>query len=385
MIPRKRFKNLSLQWRLTLMAAAITAIACISLTLILNKSATTKMDEIGNYVIELEPSETGEAVSMDDIEIFPDVFKNFQHSKQTFHTESILVMSAIILASSLLTYFITGKSLHKLKEFSENIENIQAQNLSEPLDSHDLPKEIQRLSASFNKMLTRLDEAFSAQKHFSANAAHELRTPLAVIQAKIDVFQKVEHTDPAEYQELLEMLEAQIERLSGIVNELLEMTEFHTAERTDRISLKELAEEVLCDLEYQAKQRNISLIQEEGNAEFIGNETLIYRAIFNLVENAIKYNYPGGKVIISIHQTDNTISVTVSDTGIGIPQECRDLVFDPFFRVDKSRSREMGGTGIGLAMVKAIAELHEGTVCVKDSSADGSRIVMELNRKISAD
>ena len=365
-------KRLSLQWRLTLMAAALSAAACIALTVIISISANTKMDEITDLFLLDDNGNQIDADKINTIEIIPEYYNGIEDSKQTFHIQSILAMLGVIFISSVSTYFIAGSALKQLTKFSENIENIQAQNLSEPLHSEDFPQEIRRLSISFNEMLARLEQSFAAQKQFSANAAHELRTPLAVMQAKIEVFQKVEQHDTNEYQEVLHMLATQIERLSNLVTELLEMTELQTAEKRDSISLYELIEEVLCDLAFQAQQKEIHLEQEPGDAELLGNETLIYRAVFNLVENAIKYNHPGGKATVSIKKTPAYISVTVSDTGTGIPQEYHDSVFDPFFRVDKSRSREMGGAGIGLAMVKMIAELHDGNVSVENNSSGGS-------------
>lgn len=371
------------------MAAAITALACIALTIIMGTSANSKMNEISNIFIAYDDTDTIESLppdSIDSIDILPEYLDKLEDSKQTFHAQSLLAMLGIILASSLLTYFIAGKCLRQLKTFSKKVEEIQVQNLSAPLDFADLPTELQRLSLSFNNMLKRLEQSFSAQKQFSANAAHELRTPLAVIQTKIDVFQKNDAHTTEEYQEVLTMLAAQVERLSAIINELLEMTNLQTARRTDTISLSELTEEVLCDFYCQAQSKEITLIQEGEDVKLTGNETLIYRAVFNLVENAIKYNHPGGKVTVTVSSCTlpahaglgAAASVTVTDTGMGIPKEYHTCVFEPFFRVDKSRSREMGGAGIGLAMVKMIAELHGGTVRIESSSLNGSSIRMDF-------
>lgn len=382
---KKQMKRMSLQWRLTLMAAAVTALACVLLTVIMGRSANTRIDELMTVLVEEEDGSFREPASLDQIEIEPGVYERFENSKQRFNMQCVWVMAVIIAVSSLLTYFIAGKALRQLSIFSERIERIQAQNLSSPLDSGDFPKEISRLSDSFNKMLGRLSDSFDAQKQFSANAAHELRTPLAVMQTKIDVFNKSEGHSCEAYDELFGMLERQTDRLSQIVNELLEMTTLQTVERTDEIALAELAEEVLCDLEYQAQERHVQLIQGSGEAKLMGNDALIYRAVFNLVENAIKYNQPDGHVTVSIECEDSRIRLVVADTGIGIPKEYQSQIFEPFFRVDKSRSREMGGAGIGLAMVETIAELHGGRAYVRKSQPGESEIVLEFlseNREI---
>lgn len=374
---KKIIKKISLQWRLTLMAAGVTAAACISLGVVMGKSANSGMDEISAFYVEAGPG--WEEAPLDSIEIAPECTDLLQDTKDTFQLKSFFAMGTIIFAAGLITYFIAGKALGQLKDFCENIENVQAKNLSQPLEYQDMPREVARLSYYFNKLLERLSGAFEAQRQFSANAAHELRTPLAVMQAKIEVFQKTEAHSGEEYQELLDMLSRQLESLSKLVNELLEMTGLHTAERTDRISLRELTEEILMDLEAQAEEKKVQLIQEPGNALLVGNETLVYRAVFNLVENAIKYNIPGGCVTVSLSQEEKKAVLMVADTGTGIPVEYREQIFDPFFRVDKSRSREMGGAGIGLAMVKTIAELHQGRVYVKDSTCEGSRIILEFS------
>lgn len=371
-------KKVSLQWKFTMMTAAVVAAACIALTLMIGKSANTKMDEIGAIFVEGEEPAGESTVDMEDVQIVPEYYERLRKQKQDFYMQSIAAMTGIMLAGGLLMYFVAGKSLKQLNDFSGEIEKVQAQNLSEPLELEPLPKEIGRLCAAFNQMMERLEESFRSQKQFSANAAHELRTPLAVMRAKIDVFEKTPDHSREEYEEMLGMLNRQTERLSELVNELLEMTGLQTVERTDLVPIGELAEEVLCDLDKKAQEKNIALVQEPGNALTAGNETLIYRVIFNLVENAVKYNRAGGKVTVSAAEEDGKAVLSVTDTGMGIPKEYREQIFEPFFRVDKSRSREMGGAGIGLAMVKTIVELHGGTVYVKESSEAGSVIVCEF-------
>lgn len=381
----RRTGVLSLQWRLTLMTAAVVAAASIALTVILGRSADLKMSEISEVFVEGDAGEL-EKMPVSNIQVVPEAYQRLKESRVSFRAESLAAMAEIILVSSLFTYFIVGRALCQLEKFSDRMEKMQIQNLSEPMDTQNLPKEIRRLCLSYNKMLIRLEEAFAAQKQFSANAAHELRTPLAVMQAKIEVFQKAEHHSEETYGQLLHMLCVQTERLSHIVNELLDMTDLQMAERTGRIELDALAEEVTCDLESLASEKEVRLIhltdkrkEQAAEAVFYGNEVLIYRAVYNLVENAVKYNRPGGEVRISAGMTkDRSIRLLVEDTGCGIPKEYQEQIFEPFFRVDKSRSREMGGAGIGLAMVKKIAQLHGGTVFVEESSQSGSRIVLEI-------
>lgn len=380
---KKRAGRMSLQWRLTLMAAAVTAAACLVLTLVIGKTANTTMDEISGIFIAGSEGDAQEQ-EIEEIEIMPEYYEKLHENKQSFQVQSLAAMAGIILTGSLLTYFIAGRALKQLHEFGDTVEQIQVQNLSEPMDGENLPKELRRLSRSFNKMLVRLEESFDGQKQFSANAAHELRTPLAVMQTKIEVFRKEKEHSGEEYEQVLDMLEVQTERLTHIVEELLELSRLQSARRTDRIVPAELVEEVLMDLSDVAEKKEITL-QFTGAAghgseatEFPGNEVLIYRAVFNLVENAVKYNRQGGQVLVSVEEDADNVVLTVADTGPGIPEEYQEQIFEPFFRVDKSRSREMGGAGIGLAMVKKIAELHGGSVYVKESTEAGSRIVMEL-------
>lgn len=371
-------KKLSLQWRLTLMSAAVAAIACIALAAIVGTSANQKMDEISTFLVLEDGTISADLVPSAQIELAPDFYDKLELSKHTFNTQSLSILLGVILCSSILTYFAAGRSLKPLQTLSETIEQVQAQNLTVPLQSEVLPGEIARLSLSFNHMLERLSQAFTAQKQFSANAAHELRTPLAIMQTKIDVFQKADNHSTGEYAEILSQLGAQTERLSEIVSELLELSQMETAKRSDFICLQALVEEVLCDLASKAEPAHIHLLQKDGDASFYGNETLIYRAIYNLVENAIKYNRPDGSVTTSIQTGESTFTLFVTDTGIGIPKNCQEQIFEPFFRVDKSRSRKMGGAGIGLAMVRSVATLHGGTVSVSNSTPDGTTIAFTL-------
>lgn len=384
-ITHTKNSSLSLQWRLTLMAAALTAFACLCLTILLGFSANKKMTEIGDYFVQIDNAEFPEDAV---IEVIPDYENQLQTKKQSFRFESFAAMLGIILTSSVLTYFITGHTLRHLKELTACMEQTQAQNLSSPvaLQSKALPAELVRLYHTFADMLLRLEHAFSTQKQFSANVAHELRTPLAVMQAKIEVFQKKSVHNQDEFEPILDTLGQQIERLSHIVNELLELTTLETAALTDSIDFPPLMEEILCDLESLASDRAVTLVLDnsctcddaDAIPAIVGNETLLYRAIYNLVENAIKYNRPKGTVNLSLKKSASGVSICITDTGIGIPKDDWETIFDAFYRVDKSRSRALGGAGIGLAMVRTIANLHGGKVYVKNSSSEGSCIVFEL-------
>ncbi len=368
-------KKLSLQWRLTLATALLVAAACLLLNLLISHSAIMRIDEIGEYIIEIEP--TGQdplVIGMDDTDLSAQV----QQAKDTFRIQSTLATLAIILFSSGFTWFLTGQALAPLRKLSDHMETIQAQNLSEPLAVPGTRNEMARLTRSFNGMLDRLDQAFTAQRQFSANAAHELRTPLAVIQTSLEVLQKRERPTMEEYADVVRMTMEQTGRLSHLVSTLLEMTELQTVQRTDQISLSALIEEVICDLTQVADDLKITLIQTPGNAEVIGSDPLLYRAVYNLVENAIKYNRPGETVTVGVRTKNNMAVLSVTDTGIGISREYWESIFDPFIRVDRSRSRAIGGMGLGLALVRDITVQHGGNARIVHSSDKGTEILLEL-------
>lgn len=368
-------KRLSLQWRLTLVTAVLVTAACLLLNLFLSHSAVLRIDELGSYLVNIDPVvESSFVIEMDE----PELSALVEQSKQTFRFQSVAATLAVILTSSALTYFLTGRALAPLRKFSAHMETIQAQNLSDPLEEPGTGDEIARLTHSYNEMLIRLDQAFTAQRQFSAAAAHELRTPLAVMQTNLDVLRKKQEPTPGEYAETVEMMSEQTGRLAHLVSVLLEMTELRTVQRADSVSLSALVEEVLCDLDQVAGKRSVTLRQEPGEAVLTGSDSLLYRAVYNLVENAIKYNRPSGTVTVGVETEDDAILLRVSDTGIGIPPEQWESVFNPFVRVDKSRSRSMGGAGLGLALVREIAEQHGGGVRVVRSSEKGTEILMEL-------
>ena len=384
-------RKLSLQWRLTLIITLLMTVTCILMYFFISSSAVTGIEDLGDYVVKInETDSTPITFNINPNTLFAGLSDQVQATKDLFRTRSIIATAIIILLSSVCTYFISRRALLPLRRLSSEINKIEAQNLSESLEIPDTNDEISRLTGSFNKMLSRLDDAFTAQKQFSASAAHELRTPLAVMQTNLEVFARKNAPTVEEYQELFRMIQDQTGRLSHLSEVLLDMTGIQSVERSDSISLAVLTDEVCCDLASIADQKEIELIQEDGDCTVTGSYLLLYRAVYNLVENAIKYNHPGGKVTVKISQkkavpdpsepshTTDCVFVEISDTGIGISPEFQEKIFAPFFRVDKSRSRAMGGAGLGLALVNEIARQHGGQVKVVESSEKGSTIALIL-------
>lgn len=377
-------KHLSLQWKLTLMTAFMVIVACLALSFFISRSAILYMDEIENSAIAILPSDNFPQNASDEIEVYldpksmlSDMVKNTQIE---FWAKSLLVTLIITIMGSSLMYFIVGYALRSLNNFSKQIENIQAKNLQQSILPQSNSAEIIRLTSAFNKMLRRLEDTFLAQRQFSASAAHELRTPLAVMRTKFEVFEKNLNPDSEDYKEAISMARTQTDRLSHVIDILLEMTELQSAEKSDHIFLHELTEEVICDLAAVADKKGVALIQKEGTSEITGSDTLVYRAIYNLIENAIKYNRENGEVSVTILEDNEFVKVIISDTGPGIAKEDWEKIFEPFFRVDKSRSRSMGGAGLGLALVKEIATQHNGNVKVIESSEKGTKIELSLHK-----
>ena len=376
--------HLSLRWKLTLMTAFMVITACLAISFFISRSAILYMDEIGNSAIAILPNTNISTGSSDEIQvdlnpkaILCDTVKNTQLE---FWIKSLSITLVITLVFSLLMYFIVGFTLRPLGELTSQIEDIQTKNLNEPILSRSKSTEIERLTLAFNRLLKRLEETFTAQRQFSANAAHELRTPLAVMRTKFEVFDKNNTPNVEDYKETINMAKTQTDRLSHVIDILLEMTELQSAPKGDKISLAEITEEVICDLVSIAEKKNITLVQSEGESRLIGSDTLIYRAIYNLVENAIKYNKDYGNVTVSISEDRDFAKAIISDTGSGIDKDDWDKIFEPFFRVDKSRSRAMGGAGLGLALVKEIAARHGGGVRIVESSEKGSKIELSLSK-----
>lgn len=384
-------KKRSLQWRLTLLITLLVTVTCILMYFFISNSAVTGMENLESYIVQINKTDSAPITfNVDPSILFPDLSNQVQATKDLFRIRSMIATGIIILLSSIGTYFISRRALTPLHDLSTKIGKIQAQNLSESLEIPDSNDEISQLTASFNKMLSRLDDAFTAQKQFSASAAHELRTPLAVMQTNLEVFARKKTPSTEEYQEIFSLIQEQTGRLSHLAEILLDMTGIQTVERSETISLAELTEEVFCDLASVAEQKQIKLIQRDGDCTVTGSYLLLYRAVYNLVENAIKYNHPSGKVTVTLHPGKVILDassqphpadcafIEISDTGIGISPEYQEKIFAPFFRVDKSRSRAMGGAGLGLALVTEIARQHGGQVKVLESNEKGSTIALML-------
>ena len=396
---KKRFHT-SLQLKLTLLLSLLMIISCVFMYFFISHSAVSGMDGLQNYMIKVDPQDGDSPITfnVDPKALFPQFEQEIQETKEDFLLRSVIATTIIILLSSVCTYFLTKKTLTPLQKLTSEVSQIQAQNLSTQLAVPNSKDEIAQLTSSFNEMLTRLDNAFSTQKQFSANAAHELRTPLAVLQTNLEVFEKKQEPEMVEYRQLFTMIKEQTARLSQLVGTLLDMTNLKSVPRTDHVSLEELVDEVFCDLDPVAEKAGISIHFDDSSSQDLytdvhtpdastlnnnilnitGSYVLLYRAVYNLVENAIKYNRPNGSVTVSVREQNGQAMILVKDTGIGISPENQKKIFDPFFRVDKSRSRAMGGAGLGLALVDSIAKEHGGTVNVLESSETGSTIALML-------
>ena len=381
----KKHFHTSLQLKLTLLLSLLMIVSCVLMYFFISHSAVSGMDGLQNYMIKVDPQDGDSPITfnVDPKALFPQFEQEIQETKESFLLRSVIATTIIILLSSVCTYFLTKKALTPLQKLTSEVSQIQAQNPSTQLEVPNSKDEIAQLTSSFNEMLTRLDNAFSTQKQFSANAAHELRTPLAVLQTNLEVFEKKQKPEMIEYRQLFTMIKEQTARLSQLVGTLLDMTNLKSVPRTDQVSLEELVDEVFCDLDPIAEKAGISIhfndsSNQDLHTDVTGSYVLLYRAVYNLVENAIKYNRPHGSVSVSVKQENGQAMVLVTDTGIGISPENQKKIFDPFFRVDKSRSRAMGGAGLGLALVDSIAKEHRGTVKVLESSSAGSTIVLML-------
>ena len=396
---KKRFHT-SLQLKLTLLLSLLMIVSCVLMYFFISHSAVSGMNGLQNYMIKVDPQDGDSPITfnVDPKALFPQFEQEIQETKEAFLLRSVIATTIIILLSSVCTYFLTKKTLTPLQKLTSEVSQIQAQNLSTQLAVPNSKDEIAQLTSSFNEMLTRLDNAFSTQKQFSANAAHELRTPLAVLQTNLEVFEKKQEPEMVEYQQLFTMIKEQTARLSQLVGTLLDMTNLKSVPRTDQVMLEELVDEVFCDLDPVAEKAGISIHFDDSssrdwhtdvhtpNASVLNNNirnitgsyVLLYRAVYNLVENAIKYNRPNGSVTVSVKEKNGQAMILVKDTGIGISPENQKKIFDPFFRVDKSRSRAMGGAGLGLALVDSIAREHGGSVKVLESNEKGSIIALML-------
>lgn len=374
-------KKMSLQWRLTIITTLLIAMICGSLTIFIYKNGVYYIDSLQNTVDA--KSEDNNEKNPDEIYIsIPDeewnnFAKNFSiqvyNNKADYKKSSLLFSTLLSLLGGVITFFISGHALKPLCDFSKKIEEVQAQNLSDSRIEENKFSELNQLSVSYNKMLERLSEAFKLQRQFTANAAHELRTPLAVMQLQIDLYNSSKHpNNDTSAQQTISMITEQTERLSKMVRTLLDMSELQTIARDEEIAISALVEEVLADLEPLAQEKGINLIEKCDNVLLMGSDILIYRLVYNLVENAIKYNFSGGTVTVTATQQNSQLHLTVEDTGNGIPEGLKERIFEPFFRLDKSRSRELGGVGLGLALVREIVRVHNGSILVKNNANSGT-------------
>lgn len=373
-------KKMSLQWRLTIITTLFIAMICGCLTMYIYSSGVYYMDSL-QEAVDAQSQDDEEGPNEIFIGIPDDTWDDFAsnfsvqvyNNKADYKRKSLVFSVMMALFGGVITYFICGRALKPLNEFSKKIEEVQAQNLADSEIEENDVKELNQLSVSYNRMLKRLSEAFETQRQFTANAAHELRTPLAVMQVQLDVYNSSEHPDnDACATQTIQMVTEQNERLSKMVKTLLDMSELQTVARDDEIALDALVEEVLADLEPLAQEKHIQLVQKCEPVSMMGSDILIYRLVYNLVENAIKYNRLDGTVTVSVTEENDRTCIRVEDTGNGIPEELKGRVFDPFFRVDKSRSRALGGVGLGLALVHEIVRVHDGEITIKDNKAGGT-------------
>ena len=373
-------KKMSLQWRLTCIITLYIAVICGCVTMLVYKNGVYYMDSLQEAVDtrgDDQPDDAEEiyiSIPEDKWDEFANDFSvQVYNNKADYRKNSLIISAVLALLGGVATYFISGHALRPIRELSDKIEKVQAQNLADSRIEENQVKELNQLSVSYNRMLERLSDAFEIQRQFTANAAHELRTPLALMQVQLDLYHSNSHPDnDADTVQMIKMVTEQNDRLNKMVKTLLDMSELQTVGRDDEIILDALVDEVLEDLEPLAEGKNIRLIGKCKDITMVGSDILIYRLVYNLVENAIKYNHSGGQVTVTADRKENHVYLSVEDTGAGIPEELQERVFEPFFRVDKSRSRELGGVGLGLALVREIVRVHDGNITVKSNPPGGT-------------
>ena len=385
-------KKMSLQWRLTCITTLCIAIICGCLTMFVYKNGVYYIDSL-QKAVNAQGDDSADNSGNDSEEIYIsipedkwDEFANdfsvqVYNNKEDYRKNSLIISALLAILGGVATYFISGHALKPLREFSDKIEEVQVQNLADSRIEESKIKELNQLSVSYNKMLERLQDAFEVQRQFTANAAHELRTPLSLMQVQLDLYHSTQHPgSDADTLQMIKMVTEQNDRLSKMVKTLLDMSELQTVGRDEQIIMDDLVEEVLEDLEPLAQEKNIKLIGKCKDITMVGSDILIYRLVYNLVENAIKYNHSGGQVTVTAYKEQAHIYLSVADTGSGIPKELRERVFEPFFRVDKSRSRKLGGVGLGLALVHEIVRVHDGSITVKSNPSGGTIFEVIFNQ-----
>ena len=379
-------KKMSLQWRLTCIITLYIAVICGCVTMLVYKNGVYYMDSLQEAVDtrgDDQPDDAEEiyiSIPEDKWDEFANDFSvQVYNNKADYRKNSLIISAVLALLGGVVTYFISGHALRPIREFSDKIEKVQAQNLADSRIEENQVKELNQLSVSYNRMLERLSDAFEIQRQFTANAAHELRTPLALMQVQLDLYHSNSHPgNDADTVQMIKMVTEQNDRLNKMVKTLLDMSELQTVGRDDEIILDALVDEVLEDLEPLAEGKNIRLIGNCKDITMVGSDILIYRLVYNLVENAIKYNHSGGQVIVEAYQKEKQVYLSVEDTGSGIPEELKERVFEPFFRVDKSRSRELGGVGLGLALVNEIVRVHDGSIAIRPNPSGGTIIEVQF-------
>ena len=385
-------KKMSLQWRLTCITTLCIAIICGCLTMFVYKNGVYYIDSL-QKAVNAQGDDSADNSGNDSEEIYIsipedkwDEFANdfsvqVYNNKEDYRKNSLIISALLAILGGVATYFISGHALKPLREFSDKIEEVQIQNLADSRIEESKIKELNQLSVSYNKMLERLQDAFEVQRQFTANAAHELRTPLSLMQVQLDLYHSTQHPgSDADTLQMIKMVTEQNDRLSKMVKTLLDMSELQTVGRDEQIIMDDLVDEVLEDLEPLAQEKNIKLIRKCKDIMMVGSDILIYRLVYNLVENAIKYNHSGGQVAVIAYKEQKHIYLSVADTGSGIPKELRERVFEPFFRVDKSRSRKLGGVGLGLALVHEIVRVHDGSITVKSNPSGGTILEVIFNQ-----
>ena len=385
-------KKMSLQWRLTCITTLCIAIICGCLTMFVYKNGVYYIDSL-QKAVNAQGDDSTDNSGNDSEEIYIsipedkwDEFANdfsvqVYNNKEDYRKNSLIISALLAILGGVATYFISGHALKPLREFSDKIEEVQIQNLADSRIEESKIKELNQLSVSYNKMLERLQDAFEVQRQFTANAAHELRTPLSLMQVQLDLYHSTQHPgSDADTLQMIKMVTEQNDRLSKMVKTLLDMSELQTVGRDEQIIMDDLVDEVLEDLEPLAQEKNIKLIGKCKDITMVGSDILIYRLVYNLVENAIKYNHSGGQVTVTVYKEQKHIYLSVADTGSGIPKELRERVFEPFFRVDKSRSRKLGGVGLGLALVHEIVRVHDGSITVKSNPSGGTILEVIFNQ-----
>lgn len=377
----------SIRLRLTLLCAILLTVCCVGLTLVLNFSAFRLADQIDATMITTPATDSFSALSSGQgaqkgQALVPS--QETQSAKRLFSVQSAIYMIMIIIGGSALTYYISDRALKPLEKLNAQVKGLSANNLSQTLEVPPGQDEISQLTQSFNQMVDKLNQAFMVQKRFAASAAHELRTPLAVLQTKVDVFNKKSAHTKEEYQALIYVFENQISKLRGLVGNLLDMTNMQDDVEQGDICVGDMFEEIFCDLHQMAKDKRVELTLACEQCTIFGNVELLYRAFYNLVENAIKYNVEGGTVQVKVQtKAPEKIQIWIKDSGIGIADESKPHVFEPFYRVDKSRSRAMGGAGLGLALVDSMIKKHGGTTSVLDNENGGTCFVVELPLRVT--